>query len=174
MESEAGAAIAIQNISGLAQSPDIPRLRGLCRQFLAPIPVPCTLSVVLVNDQQIAAMNRQYLEREGPTDVIAFSLLRGAAGDYFTIPGKQAPYAYTASAQPQGPPLLSGEIYLSLEQALAYAQSERTSLDHELAFICVHGLLHLVGYQDNTQATKREMIDTATFFLQTVEGAKRS
>lgn len=79
------------------------------------------VSVTLVDDADIAAMNERYLGREGPTDVIAFAL------------------------HADGEPLL-GDIYIGYEQAARQAGEENLPLDEELARLAIHGFLHIVGW----------------------------
>jgi probable rRNA maturation factor len=86
------------------------------------------LSVALVDDDAIAAINRQFLNHTGPTDVISFDL--GGGG---------------------------GEIILSTERAVIVAKQLRRKPAHELALYLVHGLLHLAGMDDATTAQRRAM-----------------
>lgn len=79
------------------------------------------VSVTLVDDAGIATLNDRYLGREGPTDVIAFTL------------------------HSEGEPLL-GDIYIGYEQAVRQAAAEGVTLDEELARLAIHGFLHVVGW----------------------------
>lgn len=79
------------------------------------------VSVTLVDDAEIASLNLRYLDREGSTDVIAFTL------------------------QAEGEPLL-GDIYIGYEQALRQATEEGVPIDEELARLAIHGFLHVVGW----------------------------
>jgi len=85
------------------------------------------LSVVLVDNPEIQRINREYLGRDRPTNVISFAMQEG---DFTDInPG------------------LLGDIVVSVEQALADAERERLSLIDELDFLLIHGLLHLLGFE---------------------------
>lgn len=79
------------------------------------------VSITLLADDEIAALNRQYLEHDGPTDVISFTLFE--AGD---------------------PPL--GDVYIGAEQALRQARSRRIRGQEELTRLAVHGALHVLGH----------------------------
>jgi probable rRNA maturation factor len=79
------------------------------------------VSVTLLGDGAMAAMNRQWLRREGPTDVLAFAL-----------------------HEPGQPPL--GDIYLGVERAEAQAAELREPRLRELARLAVHGTLHILGW----------------------------
>jgi len=91
-----------------------------------------------VDDVQIADMNKTFLHRTGPTDVISFSQLEGA---------------YT----PRNNRLL-GDVVISLETAQRQAQAAGTTLQGEVVFLLVHGMLHLLGYDHEGSGKKaREM-----------------
>lgn len=84
------------------------------------------LSVLLVDDGQIAALNRAYLNREGPTNVIAFPMQEGRCA-------------------PLGPDLL-GDVVISVDTADREARRAGLELEERLTQLLVHGLLHLCGY----------------------------
>ncbi len=79
------------------------------------------LSVALVGDPEIAALNHQYLGRDRPTDVIAFHL--HDAGE---------------------PPL--GDVYVGVAQALRQAAEFGASPEEEVLRLAVHGTLHVLGW----------------------------
>jgi probable rRNA maturation factor len=79
-----------------------------------------------LDDVQIAELNRQYLQRDYPTDVLAFPMAEGP----------------TAIIQPQ----VMGDVVISVETAWRQSSSSKVSLDRELASLIVHGVLHLIGY----------------------------
>ena len=79
------------------------------------------LSLTLLDDDAMAALNRDWLERDGPTDVLAFAL-HGAG---------EAPV---------------GDIYLGVDRAVAQAAEEEEPPRRELARLAVHGTLHVLGY----------------------------
>ena len=93
------------------------------------------LSVLLTNDRQIHALNRQHREKDRPTDVLAFPLADDGAtpGDWL------------------------GDVVISLETAQRQADSRRRPLLEEVRFLLAHGLLHLIGYDHDTRPHKREM-----------------
>jgi probable rRNA maturation factor len=85
------------------------------------------LSLLFVDDEQIRSINLQYLNRNRPTNVISFSLGEGDCGSI-------------------NPDIL-GDIVVSVERAARDAASGGLSLDEEVDFLLIHGLLHLLGYQ---------------------------
>jgi probable rRNA maturation factor len=86
--------------------------------------VPATISVALVDDRTIHAVNRRHLGHDCPTDVISFLL---------TDPDE---------------PVLAGELVVSAERAATVARQGGVDPWAELALYVVHGLLHLCGYDD--------------------------
>ncbi|HET7853089.1 MAG TPA: rRNA maturation RNase YbeY [Candidatus Methylomirabilis sp.] len=102
------------------------------------------LSVLLVGDRAIRRLNRVYLNRDHPTDVLAFPQPKG-----FPSPG----------------PHLLGDVVISVETAARQAKAQGHSLDQELALLLIHGLLHLLGYDDSTPAARRRMSSTQARLL---------
>jgi probable rRNA maturation factor len=96
------------------------------------------LSLLLVNDLQIQALNRQYLRRDKPTNVLAFPMRKG---EFPTLH-----------------PHLLGDLVISVETA--ERQSNRFGLDEMemVILLMVHGVLHLIGYEhEGTKKGAREM-----------------
>lgn len=81
-----------------------------------------TVSVTLLGDDAITELNRQYLDHEGPTDVIAFALHGNGE-----------------------PPL--GDVYVGVEQARRQADALGVPAGHELARLAIHGTLHVLGHE---------------------------
>ncbi|MCK4986560.1 MAG: rRNA maturation RNase YbeY [Desulfobacterales bacterium] len=96
------------------------------------------LSILIVDDQQIAQLNRQYLNREGPTNVIAFSMRQGQFSDIA--------------------PNLLGDVVISADTTHREAQSAGISMQDRFDQLLIHGTLHLLGYDhENTEAQARKM-----------------
>ncbi len=102
---------------------------------------PVEVSVVITDDAEIQALNRQYRGIDQPTDVLSFPQEEGAIG----VP------------RPPWAPLQLGDIAISYDrvraQARAYGHSER----RELAYLAVHGLLHLLGFDHETEPERQRM-----------------
>jgi probable rRNA maturation factor len=96
------------------------------------------LSVALVDDAIIHALNRTYRHKDKPTDVLAFPLQEMAAGD-------------------RPAPGLLGDVIVSIETARRQAKRRRRPLLAELTLLLAHGLLHLVGYDHRDDAEERAM-----------------
>ena len=80
----------------------------------------------LVDDQEIARLNSEYLGREGPTNVIAFPMQEGSFGEI--NPG------------------LLGDVVVSVETVMVQAEEGGFTPLEMLDFYIIHGILHLIGY----------------------------
>jgi probable rRNA maturation factor len=98
------------------------------------------ISVALVDDPAIHDINRQYLGHDYPTDVISF-LLECEPAEEDSLAGK------LPSLRGKGK-RLDGELIISTETAIQEAKNYGWSPREELVLYLIHGLLHLVGYDD--------------------------
>jgi len=107
---------------------DCERLREVSDFVLASLGFQdAELSVVLVSDRRMQQLNRQYLGRNRPTDVLAFSQWEGAGEGLH--------------------PSCLGDVVISAETAKAQAAQAGVHLTQELDLLLVHGILHLIGYE---------------------------
>lgn len=90
------------------------------------------VDVSLVGDEDIQEINRDYRKIDRVTDVISFAF-EDDKSDLSVIKGDEIPR-------------LLGEIFICVPQALRQAKEIGNTPDRELAFLFVHGLLHLLGY----------------------------
>ena len=107
---------------------DLKRLRKIAKGILNEAALPeAELSISFVDDVQIQELNRRYLGRDKPTNVLAFSMREGAF----------------ASLQPQ----LLGDVIISVDTARR--QSNRFGLNgtEMVVLLMIHGILHLLGYE---------------------------
>ena len=84
------------------------------------------ISLLIVDDDNMREINRHYLGRDYPTNVISFSLSEGEFGNIN--------------------PHVLGDIIISAETALRDAQEAEITFDDEVDFLLIHGLLHLLDY----------------------------
>lgn len=121
------------------------------------VDVPCAVEVLYTDDAGIQALNREFRDLDRPTDVLSFPLLDLTPGD--------KPQAEPDTVDPETGAVLLGDVVLSLQRAEAQAEEYGHSFQREAAFLCVHSVLHLLGYdhdrspeEDLLQRTKAEAI----------------
>jgi rRNA maturation RNase YbeY len=117
---------------------DRARLRRNAARLLRSLALPrAELSIRLVDDEEIAELNRRYRGRSGPTDVLSFSLVEGA------------------HAVRRGE--LLGDVVVSLETAERQASRAGRTLEHEVLKLLIHGALHLIGHDHVRAAQAKTM-----------------
>jgi probable rRNA maturation factor len=134
-------------------------LEGVARQVLTTEQAsPNTeLSLVITGQERVRQLNRDYLHRDHPTDVLAFSMLGG-------LPEESSPFV----APPDGV-LHLGEVIISYPQAVIQAEEHRHPVPREVALLVIHGILHLLGYDDEKPEAKRQMRAKEKEILSTVK-----
>ena len=88
------------------------------------------INVILVDNQQIQDLNRQYRDIDSPTDVLTFP-----DGNYNNL----------------------GDVFVSIEKCEEQRIKYEHSFERELGFLLVHGLLHTLGYDHQTEEEEKEM-----------------
>jgi probable rRNA maturation factor len=101
------------------------------------------VSVLLTDDRRIRELNKQYRNIDRPTDVLSFSQLEE---------GKRPLVSGTSSQSVSEAQGMIGDIVISVETAARQAQEIGKDPDDEMVLLAAHGLLHLMGYDDETQA----------------------
>jgi probable rRNA maturation factor len=104
------------------------------------------VSLLLTDDESIHALNRDYRGQDKPTDVLSF-----AQRDQ--LPDAPDP----PKGSTHGLPETLGDVVISVETAVRQAEQHDATLDEELALLTVHGILHLLGYDDMTDEGAEEM-----------------
>ena len=107
------------------------------------------VGLILTDDAEIQALNRDYREKDKPTDVLAFAMREGEAAGL--------------------DPGLLGDVIISVETAAR--QKRRRTLEDEVLFLWSHGLCHLLGYDHRTDAEEADM--NARMAALRTEGARR-
>jgi len=108
----------------------------------------CEVNILVANNEAIHAINLEMRQVDKPTDVLSFPM-------FSLIPG-EPPDKTLADPETGLVPL--GDIVISLEQATAQAEEYGHSSEHELAYLTVHSVLHLLGYDHLDEGEqKREM-----------------
>lgn len=97
----------------------------------------CELSILLTNDNQIQKLNRDYRQKDRPTDVLAFAMREGE------------PVGLSTG--------LLGDVVISVPTAFRQASALGRSALDEVTHLLAHGLLHLLGWDHQTDAEDRRM-----------------
>ncbi len=95
------------------------------------------LSLAIVSDAEIAALNARHRNRSGPTDVLSFSLVEGEHADFRGV--------------------MLGDVVVALGVAERQAAEQGVSVTDELRRLVIHGLLHLVGFDHELPEEARAM-----------------
>ncbi len=100
------------------------------------------VTCILTDDAHIQQLNRDFRDKDQPTDVLSFEM-------HDTI-------------HPASP---LGEIYISIERAKKQAQQARHPLQQEILLLAIHGTLHLLGYEHDTDAGYKKMSEKEKYYL---------
>lgn len=106
------------------------------------------ISILLCHNEYIHQLNKSYRHIDRPTDVLSFALNEGEESDY-DGPDKN----------------LLGDIVISLEKVEEQSKEFGHSFNRELAYLTVHGMLHILGYDHMTDEDKLEMRKEEEFVL---------
>lgn len=98
----------------------------------AGLATPAELSVLITDDAELHQLNRTYRSVDAPTDVLSF--------------GDDAADEQPAFVRPPDAPRYLGDLAISYERVIVQAAEYGHSRERELAFLTVHGVLHLLGY----------------------------
>jgi probable rRNA maturation factor len=136
------------SIANPGEFPDLPfaRLREIGTSVLEGEGVrEAKISLAFVDDTTSARINMQFLQHEGPTDVITFPMSKPAAKK------------------------LEGELVIGTQVAVREAEERGHSVHEELFLYTIHGLLHLCGYDDRTAKDTAEMRRKEREYLQKLQ-----
>ncbi len=115
-------------------------LRQITSELLAELKITeADLGIAFVGAKEMARVNWQFLQHEGSTDVITFDHI---------FPNFQLP---TSNSQ------IHGELFICVDEAVKQAKEFKTSWQSEILRYLVHGVLHLIGYDDLKPALRRKM-----------------
>ena len=97
------------------------------------------ISIIFCSDPYILDINQRYLQHDYFTDIITFDYCEGK--------------------------VLSGDLFISIDTVRENAREYGTTFEEELNRVMVHGLLHLIGYDDHTPAEQQEMRSKEDYYL---------
>jgi len=117
---------------------DVRRLKLILRALLDELEIKAgDLGINLVDAREMTLVNETFLQHEGSTDVITFDHTDGAA------------HGRT--------PALHGELFICVDEAIVQARRFKTTWQPEVVRYAVHGILHLLGYEDLEAGLRRQM-----------------
>lgn len=92
------------------------------------------LSILILSDKSIKELNKKYFNKNSPTDVIAFPMQKGE-------------FAHIN-------PDLLGDVVISAQRASIQAKQLKHTIHQEIDILVVHGILHILGFNDDTEEKK--------------------
>lgn len=118
-------------------------------------PEDAEVTLLFVDENEMTSYNRRFLDRDGPTDVLAFPV-------EFLVPG------VTPEVAPGGPPLVLGDVVISPSYVRRQAEDLGVAFEEEMALMVTHGILHLLGYDhggddeaERMEARERQLLSLA-------------
>lgn len=116
-------------------------------------PPESEVSLIFVDEAEMASYNRRFMKRSGPTDVISLPIEDLA-------PGRPP------TSVPAGPPPMLGDVILAPSVIRSRADERGVFFEDEVALLVVHGLLHLLGYDheeerdaETMEARERQLLE---------------
>ncbi len=113
--------------------------KGLTKTLVKRLRESAQLSVVLVSNKEIQKLNKTWMGKDYATDVLSFPM--------------------DLDEPPAGLPYEIGELIISLEKAVEQADEYGHSFERELAFLFVHGCLHVLGFDHMNSKDEKDMFD---------------
>lgn len=111
------------------------------------------LSLLIVNDEEMQRLNREYRHVDAPTDVLSFPMWEGEFGDVC--------------------PELLGDVVISTETARMMSDQRGMSLEGIVDLLLAHGILHLVGFDHEKSDEEAETMERKTLELLELLGHRR-
>jgi len=111
-------------------------------------PYPCEASVTLTDNETIKELNLEHRGIDRATDVLSFPIIEYVDGEPQIQPG---------DIDPDSGRVFLGDIIISVEKAFEQAGNFGHSVERELSFLAVHGALHLLGYDHETETDEKRM-----------------
>ncbi len=121
------------------------------------LPDDTQMSIILVDEVASEQYNQRFMNRDGPTDVLAFPIEERNPG-------------MVSARPPNSPPINLGDIFICPTVVIKQARELGVTLGTELALIVTHGILHLLGWHHDDEAgaaamadRERELLESAGF-----------
>ena len=118
---------------------------------------PAEISVTFVDNNRIHELNKQYRDKDAPTDVLSFPMAENGEYDIDEDNGCK----------------LLGDIVISMERAMEQAELYGHSLQREVAYLTVHSMLHLLGYDHLDEGPMKAQMREREEAIMSVLGLER-
>lgn len=129
----------LQRVMRKAEKPLEKRMKSYCPKGVRPSDLG--LEVTFVRDREIQKINKELRGKDRPTDVVSMSYIEDRA--------------YMPAVKGEVYP--AGEIFLSVDTIARQAKEQGLLYEQEMAYMLVHGLLHVLAYDHETDREEREM-----------------
>jgi len=128
---------------------DTKRLAAMVQRTMGPdwSQANLELGLLIVDDELIRKLNREFRGQDTPTDVLAFAMSESGSPPLQDLQDLQDPSM----------PIYLGDVIISFPRAEAQACAAGHSGDDELDLLVVHGVLHLLGFDHDTETKRKEM-----------------
>ena len=145
--------------------------------YKAGIKQPVQLALLITTDETIRYLNKQYRNQDKPTDVLSFPLLEkpivNAPADQLwkpaVMPHREEIQTKQAFVTPPEITMHLGDIVISWPAVIRQATEAGHNPAYELLFLLSHGVLHLIGYDDQTEAGYQAMIHLQQAVMEATE-----
>lgn len=112
------------------------------------------VSIVLVDDEYIQNLNKNYRSIDAPTDVLSFAMRESV---------DESDISFECEEEE-----LLGDVVISLERARGQAEEYGHSIEREIGFLVTHGILHLLGYDHETESERAVMRNKEEKILESI------
>ncbi len=141
---------------------DEPAIRDFVASILTAegVPEDASLAITFVSEEDIADLNERFMGKQGPTDVLSFPIEDAAPG----VPPR---------AVGGGAPLELGDVFICLDVVAAHADEYEVGFEDELFLIVAHGVLHILGWDHQTEDDAEAMESREARHLKTIGRTRR-
>jgi probable rRNA maturation factor len=136
---------------------------------LAEYPSPVEVSIKLTDNAEVQALNREWRDKDKPTNVLSFPMLEDDAleqlrhpelvsGSYFLSDAEKIKTLKQVQGDGQEMEMLLGDIILAYETCAAEAKEKNIPVAHHATHLVIHGMLHLLGH-DHIEDDEAELME---------------
>jgi probable rRNA maturation factor len=136
---------------------------------LAEYPSPVEVSIKLTDNAEVQALNREWRDKDKPTNVLSFPMLEEDAleqlrhpelvsGSYFLSDAEKIKTLKQVQGDDQEMEMLLGDIILAYETCAAEAKEKNIPVAHHATHLVIHGMLHLLGH-DHIEDDEAELME---------------